>query len=81
MSTKCKNCKANPSTDSTVHLKRISPKGIIGEWICTSCLEDMETFEGAPHFIHNKYCPGYCDYACNSQGFDLAEQVKKHLKD
>lgn len=77
----CKNCKADPSIDSTVHLRRINDFGLKGEWICTDCLESCETFNGKLHYFHSKDCPSYCDYACNgNNGFDLAEQVEKGLK-
>ena len=79
MSAECKNCKANPVTDAAVILTRINPKGVAGEWVCNSRLNDMELFEGQPHYVHSNTCPNYCDYACNgNDGFDLAEQIAKH---
>lgn len=79
MATECKNCKANPAHDSSVHLERINPKGVIGEWICKDCSNGMELFEEKPHYVHAPDCPSYCDYACNGQfGFDLAEQIKNY---
>ena len=80
MSIECKNCKANPDTQSVCVLHRINPKGQIGEWICDNCLETMELFEGSPHYIHSKTCPGYCDYACNGDiGFEIVEQIKMYI--
>jgi hypothetical protein len=77
----CKNCGAKVSNGQTTVLNRINPLGVTGEWICQECLEDIETLEGQPLYVHSKTCPSYCDYACNGErGFDLAEQVKKHIK-
>jgi len=53
MSFECKNCKANPVHDPTVILRRINPKGVIGEWICDMCPKSMETFEDKPHYVHS----------------------------
>ena len=77
----CVNCQADPSKDSHVALFRINEKGIAGLWICRDCLDDMETFEGEPHYIHAPDCPSYCDYACNGEkGWDLASRVKQYLQ-
>jgi hypothetical protein len=37
--------------------------------------DQLETFEDEPHFLHAFECRGYCDYACNSIGFDQAEAI------
>lgn len=36
---------------------------------------------GAPVYLHNRACPGYCDYACNTpQGDQVAEVLHKSRK-
>lgn len=43
--------------------------------------DQLETFEGKPHFLHSDTCGGWCDYACNGQkGFDLAERIAAQRK-
>ena len=40
--------------------------------------DELELFEGRPHFLHSHDCPGYCDYACNGErGFSLAAKIAK----
>ena len=39
--------------------------------------DDLELFEGEPHFLHSPDCPSFCDYACNAKGFEQAEAIKK----
>lgn len=77
---KCKNCEANLVIDTKVILHRINPMGVIGEWICQECLEDVEQFNGKLHFVHSKTCEGFCDYSCNRAGFDLAKQIENNFK-
>ena len=43
--------------------------------------ENLETFEGEPHFLHSDTCPSYCDYACNAKGFEQAEMIKANTKE
>ena len=77
----CINCSANPAKNATVHLRRINQIAIIGEWICTDCLESAELSEGEYNYIHAADCPNYCDYCCNGEyGFKLAEQINDHMR-
>jgi len=39
--------------------------------------EQLEMFEGEPHFLHSDTCPSYCDYACgDGRGVERAEAIK-----
>lgn len=78
----CMFCGATPITGGGVLLLRVNPKGEIGKWLCSTCVEaNLETLTDddgieQPNFVHSPDCPSYCDYACNHWGFEMAEQLK-----
>lgn len=83
MPVECKNCKGNiASQGDRLNLTRINALREIGEWICKDCLDELleRTEEGEPVYMHAPDCPNYCDYACNSKGTEIAEQIATYLK-
>ena len=77
----CKNCGANiASNGDNLSLHRVNQFGVVGEWICKDCLDDLlEVYDGVPIYMHSPNCPNYCDYACNQNGEEIAQQIQKYL--
>ena len=37
----------------------------------------LERHQGVPIYYHSAACPGFCEYACNSKGNQIADAIEK----